>query len=64
MAKEIKIELVIDEEQLMEIFENMEVKYKKKYLKEIQEMIEQDTSPFDEIMEEIIQEIIGDNYEQ
>lgn len=64
MAKEIKIELVIDEDQLKEIFENREIKYKKKYFAEIKEMLESDTSTLDEALEEEIDNIIADNYDE
>jgi hypothetical protein len=64
MAKEIKIELVIDEDQLKEIFESREIKYKKKYFAEIKEMLESDTSTLDEALEEEIDNIIADNYDE
>jgi hypothetical protein len=58
----IKIELVVDEEQLKEIFEDLEIKFSKKRMKELQEIINDDFSSVEEGLGELIQEIIQEEW--
>lgn len=62
-ALQLSIKVYIDEEQAREIFEANDLKFTKKRFKEVIEMIEQDTSALDDVLQEIFDEIIVQEYE-
>lgn len=66
MAKEkiIKIEVQFTEEQLQDLFDARDIKYKKKYFAEILDQVENDFSIVEEALGEMIDEIINENYEE
>lgn len=60
---QLSIKVYIDEEQAREIFEANDLKFTKKRFKEVIEMIEQDTSALDDVLQELFDEIIVQEYE-
>jgi hypothetical protein len=60
----IKVTIELDEEQLRELFEEREIKFSKKKVKEIQEQLNEDFSELEERLGELVDEIIVDNYEK
>lgn len=60
---EIKIELYVDEEVIKELFEEMDIKYSKKKFNVIKEQVEEaDHSAIEEALDELVREIIGEEY--
>lgn len=66
MAKErmIEITVVISEEEIKQLFEAREIKYKKQYFNEIEEAVCDDYSVVEGALGELVDEIIADNYEE
>jgi hypothetical protein len=62
----IKVEVFIEEEQIREIFEDVEIKFSKKKLKELKELIDYADidikERLEETLREIIEEMIGDEW--
>lgn len=64
MAKEIKIEVMLDEEQVRDLFEGRGVKFSKKKFDVIKEMVEDDFSQVEEALGELVDELISQEYEE
>lgn len=64
----IKLEIVLDEETLQEIFEGVEVKFSKKKMKELKELVNESELDILEVLEESLkeqlEEMITDNWER
>jgi tetrahydromethanopterin S-methyltransferase subunit G len=64
MERLIKIEVIISEEEIKQLFEDREIKYKKKYFDEIEEHVSYDYSELEEALGEMVDNFIADNYEE
>lgn len=56
----IKLEIVLEEEQIKEVFENCEIKFSKAKLKKLKERLEYNEIDVKEVLEEALQEQLAE----
>lgn len=60
---QIKVTVIMEEEQVKELFEERDIKFTKKKMKELQTMLDEDSSEVDEAFSDIVDNMIADNYD-